>query len=110
MSYFFPDRATECGHHTLFGNVAAVTLTGDTLQLSLVDIPEGGVVSLHSHVNEQVGVVLAGRALFEIGDEARELTAGDFYRMPSNVPHRVTALGGPVRALDVFHPVRDEYR
>jgi hypothetical protein len=32
------------------------------------------------------------------------------YLMPGNVRHKVIPLGGPVRAIDIFHPVRDEYR
>jgi quercetin dioxygenase-like cupin family protein len=109
MSRYFP-TAAECGHHVLFGSIPARTFAGDGLQLSLVDIPAGGVVEWHSHPHEQIGMVVSGRAVFEIGDEVKELGPGDFYLMPGGVRHRVTAPFGPARALDVFHPVRDEYR
>ncbi|MBX9626445.1 MAG: cupin domain-containing protein [Gemmataceae bacterium] len=109
MSRYFPSPA-ECGRHTLFGNIPARTYAGDHLQLSLVDIPADGVVEWHSHPNEQMGVLIEGRAVFEIGDEVRELCPGDFYFMPGGVRHRVTPAGGPARALDVFYPIRDEYR
>jgi quercetin dioxygenase-like cupin family protein len=109
VSRYFPSVA-ECGHHTLFGNIPARTYAGDHLQLSLVDIPADGVVEWHTHTNEQMGMVVAGRALFHIGDDVRELGPGDMYLMPGGVKHKVVPVNGPVRALDVFYPVRDEYR
>jgi quercetin dioxygenase-like cupin family protein len=109
MSRFFP-TPQECGHHTIFGNIPITTLAGEHLQFSLAVIPPGGVVGLHSHVNEQMGLVLSGKAVFTIGGEEKTLQAGDFFRIPGNVPHQVVALDEPVRALDVFYPIRDEYR
>src|SRR5437879_5639411 len=109
MSRFFPTKS-ECGHHVIFGNIPISTLTGELLQMSVVDIPPGGVVELHSHSNEQMGILVSGRAVFTIGGEEKTLSAGDVYYMPGGVPHKVIALDGPVRAVDVFAPVREEYR
>ena len=109
MSRYFPSPA-ECGHHTLFGNIPARTYAGDHLQLSFVDIPVDGVVEWHAHVNEQMGLLVSGRALFHVGDEVKELAAGDLYLIPGGVRHMVVPVGGPAQALDVFYPIRDEYR
>jgi len=109
MSRYFPTPA-ECGHHVVFGSTPIRTYAGDHLQLSLVDIPAAGVVDWHSHPNEQMGVMMTGRALFCVGDEERELGPGDLYFIPGGVRHRVVPVGGPARALDVFYPIRDEYR
>ena len=40
----------------------------------------------------------------------KTLQAGDLYRIPGGVRHKVVALDEPVQALDLFHPVREEYR
>src|SRR5262245_24033974 len=109
MSQFFP-TSEQFGRHTIFGNIPITTLAGDHLQLSLVDMPANGVVEWHSHVNEQMGLVVSGSALFQVGDEEKVLKAGDMYRIPGGVRHRVTALEGPPRILDVFYPIREEYR
>jgi len=109
MSRFFP-KSAECGHHLLFGSVSARTYAGETVQLSLVDIPAGGVVEWHSHSNEQIGMVIFGQAVFYIGEEQQTLGPGDMYYMPSHTMHKVVALQDAVQALDVFTPVRDEYR
>lgn len=109
MSRFFP-TADECGHHAVFGTTRIRTYAGDHLQLSLVDIPPGGVVDWHEHPNEQLGVVISGRATFTIGGEERTLGPGEFFFIPGGVRHRVVAHGEPVRALDTFYPIRPEYR
>jgi quercetin dioxygenase-like cupin family protein len=57
-----------------------------------------------------VGVVLEGRAIFWIGGEEKTLQPGDIFRIPGNVRHKVVALERPFRALDVFYPIREEYR
>ncbi len=109
ISRYFPTSA-ECGHHTIFGTTPIRTFAGDHVQLSLVDVPAGGVIDWHSHGNEQTGMMIAGRATFYIGDEQQTLGPGDFYFIPGGVRHRVVAVDGPAQALDVFYPIRDEYR
>jgi quercetin dioxygenase-like cupin family protein len=78
--------------------------------MSLVDLDPQAMVEKHAHPHEQVGMVLVGRAIFFIGDEQKTLGPGDMYRIPGNVPHRVVALEEPVQALDLFCPVREDYR
>src|SRR5438034_10451779 len=99
----------DCAHKTISGNVAITTLAGEHLQFSIADIPARGSVPQHSHPNEQMGIVIAGRMVFTIGGESRTLGPGDLYRIPGGVSHGVVALEAPVRALDVLYPVRDEY-
>jgi quercetin dioxygenase-like cupin family protein len=109
MSRFFPEPS-ECGRRSIFGTTQIRTYAGEHLQLSLADIPADGEVVWHEHPNEQMGMIISGRATFYIGDEVKEVGPGDFYLMPGGVRHRLVPVGGPVQALDVFHPVRPEYR
>ena len=67
------------------------------------------VVEAHSHPHEQAGMVLEGQAHFFVGEEDRVLGPGDMYCIPGGVTHRVVALNATVKALDVFHPVREDY-
>lgn len=78
--------------------------------MSIVDFQPHAVVEEHAHPHEQIGMVLEGQAIFFIGDEQKTLGPGDLYRIPGGVRHKVIALGQPVRAFDIFHPVREEYR
>ena len=109
MSRFFP-TSDECGHHTIFPGVQICTCAGDHLMLSLVDLAPHSVVEEHSHPHEQAGLILEGRAIFFIGSEQKTLQPGDFYRIPGHVRHKVMALEQPVKVIDVFYPVREEYR
>jgi len=109
MSQFFP-TPDRYGRHVIFGNIPIVTFAGDHIQLSLVEFPPDGVVEWHSHANEQMGYIIAGRARFQVGDEEKVLGPGDMYQIPGGVRHRVTPVELPLKVLDIFHPVRDEYR
>lgn len=108
MSSYFPE-AGDLSRHTIFPGVHIRACACKHMMLSDVDLEPHAVVEEHSHPHEQVGMVLAGRALFIIGGEEKTLQAGDLYRIPGGVPHKVIALDEPVRALDIFTPVREEY-
>jgi quercetin dioxygenase-like cupin family protein len=108
MSKYFP-APEEHARHTIFPGVHIRTAAAEKLMLSVVDIEPHAVVQEHSHPHEQVGMVLAGKAIFTIGDEQKELQAGDVYRIPGGVKHHVKALDEPVRALDIFYPIREDY-
>ena len=109
MSLYFP-ADNELGRHTIFPGVHIRTAAADKMMMSVVEIEPLAVVEAHSHPHEQVGMVLAGRAVFTIGGEEKTLEAGDLYRIPGGVVHKVVALGESVVALDIFDPVREEYR
>jgi quercetin dioxygenase-like cupin family protein len=109
MSVYFP-TAAECSTHTIFPGVTIHTCAAAQMMLSYVDLQPHAVVAEHSHPHEQVGMVLEGRALFCIGDEQKVLQKGDMYRIPGHVKHRVVAYEEPVKALDIFYPIREDYR
>ena len=108
MSRFFP-TPDECSRHTIFPGVNIRTASGEKMMLSVVDLAADSVVEEHSHPHEQVGMVLQGKVIFTIGGESRTLSAGDVFRIPGNVRHKVVVLDEPARAIDIFTPVREEY-
>jgi quercetin dioxygenase-like cupin family protein len=109
MSAYFP-MADQLARHTIFPGVTVNTCACERMMLSLAHLEAHAAVAEHSHPHEQVGIVLEGRAIFRIGDEERTLGPGDLFRIPGGVPHRVLALDRPVKVLDVFNPVREDYR
>jgi quercetin dioxygenase-like cupin family protein len=93
----------------MFPGVVRRTLnSGERTTVIEVTLAEGAVVPAHSHPHEQAGYVASGRVRFVIGDETRELAAGDGYLVPGGAAHEVTALE-PSICIDVFSPVREEY-
>src|SRR5262249_59081506 len=81
----------------------------ERMMLSHVTLQPGSRVPAHSHPHEQVGVMLAGRGEFTIGDEKRMVKAGDAYQIPGGVTHSLVVFDEVTIALDVFHPPREAY-
>lgn len=108
MSTAFPNQ-TDIVSRMLFPGVKAFVCAGEHMTLSRVHFEINGVVVRHAHPHEQVGIMVEGSALFEIGHESRILHPGDMYRIPGGTPHRVTAISGTAMAFDVFFPSRPEY-
>jgi quercetin dioxygenase-like cupin family protein len=109
MSQFFP-TPEECSEHHIFSGVTVRTCSAEKMMLSLATLEPHAVVERHSHPHEHVGIVIEGKARFLIGDEEKVLGPGDLFRIPGNVPHKVITLDAPCRALDIFYPIRDDYR
>lgn len=108
MSEYFPSP-DQCSRHTIFPGVQIRTCAAEKMMLSVVDLEPHAVVEEHAHPHEQVGMVVEGRATFFIGGEQKTLGPGDLYRIPGNVRHRVVALDRPVKAFDIFFPIREDY-
>jgi quercetin dioxygenase-like cupin family protein len=104
--YFVP--AGSGSHHEIFPGVEILTTAGAKLMLSVVLLKPESVVLDHSHPHEQMGILMEGRLEFTIGGVTRILGPGDIWRIPGGVVHRVRALEASV-ALDVFHPIREDY-
>ena len=109
MFNHFVDKK-DCAHHRIFPGVDIYTTCCQHMMLSLVEMQPHAVVEEHSHPHEQMGLMLEGAADFTIGGQQMRVTAGMMWRIPGGVVHKVVALDQPVRAIDVFHPPREEYK
>lgn len=109
MFGFYVDKK-DCSHHTIFPGVDIYTTCGNSMMLSLVEFAPHAVVEEHSHPHEQMGLMLEGEAEFIVGGESRVIGPGGMWRIPGGVRHKVIAGDRPVRALDVFCPIREDYR
>jgi len=67
------------------------------------------VVPLHQHPHEQVTYVIEGRFEFTVGSETRVLEPGMAALIPGGVSHGGRTLT-ECKVLDIFVPVRDDYR
>jgi quercetin dioxygenase-like cupin family protein len=109
MSGYFVDK-NDCVHHRIFPGVDIYTSCGDQMMLSLVEMEPHAVVEEHCHPHEQMGLMLEGEADFTVGGQQMRIVAGQMWRIPGGVLHKVIAGQRPVRAIDVFHPPREDYR
>lgn len=108
MTYYV--SRSDCSKHTIFPGVDIFTCAGEQMMLSLVEFRPLAVVEPHSHPHEQMGMLLEGELTFTIGGETKTLRPGEMWRIPGGVVHSAVAGDAPVKALDVFHPIREDYR
>ncbi len=83
---------------------------GDQAMLSVVTLAPNSEGQIHSHPQEQWGVMLEGDAVRIQDGVEHKVKAGDFWRTPGGVPHGIRAGADGARVLDIFSPPRDEYR
>ena len=90
--------------------VNASIFPGENVMLSVVRVDPNSAGSIHSHPEEQWGVLLEGRCTrIQDGVEV-EATAGEFWHTPGGVSHGVRTGDQGALILDIFSPPRAEYR
>ncbi len=82
---------------------------GDALMTCWIAMEPGAIVAEHSHVNEQLGVVVEGSVSITAAGETREMVVGDAYVVPSDLPHHGVAGADGVLLVETFVPIREEY-
>lgn len=111
MPYFIdPAEAPKIVQRERLETTILTGLHDEEMMMVLNVTPPGHAMPLHSHPQEQMGMVYGGKAKLRIGEEERIFQEGDFYCIPANVPHSDTAIGDePFIMLDIFHPVREDF-
>ena len=85
-------------------------LHGEQMMMALTTMQPGTTLPKHAHPHEQVSAIMDGEASFTVGDETRQVRSGDLVYIPGKVGHAVFNSGAtPLRVLDVFHPIRDDF-
>lgn len=97
-----PERQPVPGFHGRFVHT-------DTMTFAYWDIDQGAAIPEHSHPHEQVVNPLEGELELVVAGEPHVLRPGSVYVIPGGVPHSARAITS-CRVLDVFQPVREDYR
>ena len=84
--------------------------SGEKMTMSLVEIDANSLVPSHTHPHEQVGILIEGELEMSISGESKGLKPGDVYLIPGDVEHWAKTGASPARVLDVFSPVREEFK
>lgn len=79
-------------------------IRSETMSVGLYLLPAGGVDGQQPHHEDEVYVVLAGRARFTAADETRDVGPGDTLYVDAGVPHRFHDITEELRLLVVFAP------
>lgn len=107
MSVF--DHVGSIGPQEIWPGITSRAVHGNKVTLTLIELEPGTAVPEHSHVNEQVGILIEGSLSFRIGDETGVVEPGGTWCIREHVPHSVTV--GPEGAVlvEVFAPPRGDW-
>lgn len=94
---------------TLAEGVEGRYVHGENMSFGLVNIVKGSVIGRHQHPHEQITYIVEGELEMQIGEQTIALFKGKYFVIPSNVPHSAVAKTDCM-VIDVFSPVRTEYR
>jgi quercetin dioxygenase-like cupin family protein len=94
----------------IWDGVLARVVNGERVTIGFVDIDPDVQVPEHRHENEQVGFVQRGSVTMVIAGQSRELRVGETYTIASQVPHSAKAGSAGASVVDVFAPVREEWK
>lgn len=107
MPFFDLDNRTR---KSVVPGIDIRTFWGDEMLLSVADLDPGAILPAHSHPHEQGGAILSGELTLTIDGETHTLGPGDVYLVPGGVEHSGVAGPDGCVALDIFSPVREEYK
>jgi quercetin dioxygenase-like cupin family protein len=79
------------------------------MTLAYWDVEEGASVPEHSHKNEQIMQVLEGTFEFTVNGQTKLYKPNELVVIPPFSPHSGKALT-PCKLMDIFSPVREEYK
>jgi quercetin dioxygenase-like cupin family protein len=88
----------------------AKALFGERGMVQVVELEPGAEVPTHSHPHEQLGLIVSGVMTMVVDGVARECAPMDAYVLPGGIEHGGRAGPEGATVLDVFVPVREDYR
>lgn len=88
--------------------IRARVFAGEQAMLSVVRVEPHSRGTVHSHPEEQWGLMLEGEVVRIQGGLEVAVRAGDFWHTPGGVAHAIRTEGSPALVLDVFSPTRKD--
>ena len=103
------ERLAEIAPREVMPGIHARFVHSDTMTFAYWTIRAGAVLPAHAHPHEQVVNMLEGEFELVLDGVAHSLRPGEVLAIPGGATHSGRALTD-CRILDVFHPVREDYR
>lgn len=101
--------ASDHGMTEMLPGCHARFVHGESMTVAFWHIGQGGEIPSHTHPHEQIVNLLEGVFEMRVGGDTFIMAAGDSVLVPGGVEHSALAITD-IRCIDVFHPVREDYR
>jgi quercetin dioxygenase-like cupin family protein len=85
-------------------------VSGERAMLNYIELEPNAVVPVHSHPHEQLGYVISGEITMSAEGAEHRCGPGFGYRIAGDVEHGGVAGPDGCVVIDVFSPVREDYR
>jgi quercetin dioxygenase-like cupin family protein len=89
--------------------IHARAIHAENVTILHVNIDQGALLPEHAHFHEQILNVIDGELELTVAGETYRLSPGQVVVIPSNAIHSGKAVTD-LRLVDVFHPVREDFR
>ena len=99
----------EIKEKEIFPGLKGKFVHGDKISWAFWDVKMGSIVEKHNHIHEHIMHVVEGKFEFTLDGRCNVYSKGDVVVIPPNVSHSGEALTD-CKLMDVFSPVREEYR
>ena len=80
----------------------------ENIMLCEITLEQGSVIAAHAHPHEQITYIISGKCRYTVGEETREMAAGDSVLIPGNAVHSIVVLE-TMKAIDAFTPAREDF-
>lgn len=109
-NFFNIDNMDQGIARKLGEGIATRVFVGDNVMLSVARLDPNTSGTIHSHPEEQWGILLEGECVRIQDGEEFEAKAGDFWCTPGGVEHGIRTGATGATVIDVFSPPREEYK
>jgi quercetin dioxygenase-like cupin family protein len=103
-------KLTDLRSFELAPGVTGQPLFGEGAMINLIEFEAGAVVPAHSHPHEQLGLCLRGTQVLVIDGVEHPCGPMEGYVIPGGVEHSAHCGPDGATVVDVFQPVREDYR
>jgi len=102
-------KSDNDGYREMIPGIELKTLVhGENTLMAEYRLKKGSRLPAHRHPHEQTGYMVSGRMRLTIGEETREIGAGDSWNIPGDENHYAEILEDSI-AVEVFYPVRVDF-
>ncbi len=107
MSFF---SESELKTKQILEGITLKAVSGEKTMMTFFEFEPDAVIPSHKHLHEEITYVVEGAMEFTVEGEKKILRKGDGVVILSNQEHSAKVLSKPVRAVDAWYPIREDYK
>lgn len=106
MNFF---RESDLKAKQVLEGITLRAVAGDKTMMTFFEFEPNAIIPSHKHPHEQITYVIEGEIAFTVDGETKALKKGDGVVIYSNHEHSARVLNKPAKAVDAWHPIREDY-